>query len=1050
MGDFHGRKTRTLSALTVALLLAVTLAGCAGDDGKDGAPGAPGDPGATGVPGPPGTPGATGVPGTPGPPGTQGPPGSPGASTGTLSGTVTNSLTGEGVPAVTVETNPAVTGVSITTAADGSYSATLPIGAYALSFKKQLYVTATRPVSILAAQSTEADVALAPTAPVVVSLSVQGAPEPGAELTAGANVTVLDGSQLQSVAWSQEVEEGVEVTLGTPSAATTTVGLPDLSVYKDALFRIIESPPIGEDDLPPDLDIVIPEASSGLLNRFLVQSINPFDLEEAGLVKLLATVTTSSGTYESEVEVHTGLPWPVSPGLRNVPIGLPVLLHGKDLGEGAAYDWALQTPEGSAAVLSDATSQNPYFTPDEDGAYTVTVTDTTTDPSQVVTLEITAGTWRGAISGQDINGRPESTSCTGCHNDVIAPDRFTEWAQSGHAEIFTDQLNTNTHYSTNCLGCHTVGWSAEASNGGFDDAEEYPDFLEMFTSDGTNFIASPDNWTNALELFPDVAELGNVQCDNCHGPTGSSLHNNGMVDAARVDAGAGVCATCHGEPLRHARYQQWQLSRHSNYERAQEQGVTASCATCHSAQGFIQWANQGFTGRVTAPSANAVHPQTCATCHDPHAPGTISGAGNNATVRLVDNTPVLPAGFAARNVGRGAVCMMCHNTRRGLMNDIVVTTATDRAPHSGAQTDVLMGQNMFFVDVGRRGKHSLITDTCTNCHMQQTAPPDLLSYNQGGTNHTFEPSVDICSNCHASIDGDELQASVQAEFDTLQHALEEAVQEMIEAQIDSGNTVHLTGAVDANDMPLPDSDIVPGDSVEVHGFSSSHGRQAVDVVVNGTSAGHVNLDAITVGGASIFRISQQGQIVLKAGWNLLVIHDDKSVGIHNPSFVLEAISAAQTQIDATDFSEIDLRPFQPSLTGAQVVPPAETDASGNAVITLNGPRTVISYRIELEGLDPGDVTQVHIHTGAPDVNGPINFFLCTDLGNQPSGVPAVQSCAGLPALLLGTLTAADLIPSEGIVTFNDAVNALLIGDAYIQVHTQDNPGGELRGRISLL
>jgi hypothetical protein len=273
---------------------------------------------------------------------------------------------------------------------------------------------------------------------------------------------------------------------------------------------------------------------------------------------------------------------------------------------------------------------------------------------------------------------------------------------------------------------------------------------------------------------------------------------------------------------------------------------------------------------------------------------------------------------------------------------------------------------------------------------------------------------------------------------------------MIEAQLEAGNTVNLTGAVDENDMPLPDSDIVPGDDVEVHGFSSSHGRQAVDVIVNDTSAGHVNLDAITVQGKSIFRISQQGQIVVKAGWNLLVVHDDKSVGIHNPSFVLEAISAAQSQIDATDFTEVDLRPLQPSLTGAQVVPSVETDASGDAVITLNGPRTVVSYRLELEGLEPGDVTQVHIHTGAPDENGPINFFLCTDLDNHPGGVPEAQSCAGLPALLTGTLTAADLIPSVDILTFNDAVNALLIGDAYIQVHTQDHPDGEIRGRISLL
>ena len=29
-----------------------------------------------------------------------------------------------------------------------------------------------------------------------------------------------------------------------------------------------------------------------------------------------------------------------------------------------------------------------------------------------------------------------------------------------------------------------------------------------------------------------------------------------------------------------------------------------------------------------------------------------------------------------------------------------------------------------------------------------TPPPDVLSYNQGGTNHTFRASKEICATCH--------------------------------------------------------------------------------------------------------------------------------------------------------------------------------------------------------------------------------------------------------------------------------------------------------------
>ena len=65
------------------------------------------------------------------------------------------------------------------------------------------------------------------------------------------------------------------------------------------------------------------------------------------------------------------------------------------------------------------------------------------------------------------------------------------------------------------------------------------------------------------------------------------------------------------------------------------------------------------------------HPQTCVTCHDPHASGTTSGSDPNATVRISGDTPPLIAGFTATDVGRGAICMTCHNTRRGLRNDAV-------------------------------------------------------------------------------------------------------------------------------------------------------------------------------------------------------------------------------------------------------------------------------------------------------------------------------------------------------------------------------------------
>ena len=56
-------------------------------------------------------------------------------------------------------------------------------------------------------------------------------------------------------------------------------------------------------------------------------------------------VTTTSGTYHGEAEIHTALPWSPAAGIHNVPIDVPVLLHGK---EQEHYSWRLGRPDATA------------------------------------------------------------------------------------------------------------------------------------------------------------------------------------------------------------------------------------------------------------------------------------------------------------------------------------------------------------------------------------------------------------------------------------------------------------------------------------------------------------------------------------------------------------------------------------------------------------------------------------------------------------------------------------------------------------------------------
>lgn len=734
--------------------------------------------------------------------------------------------------------------------------------------------------------------------PITVTTAITGDPVPGATVTAKANITITDGSSLVGVKWTQT--GGIAATLTNTSTDTVTVALPDRKTFRAQLMTVLEEQPIADAQYPA----YVPKGAyeGGLQNRFGVASVSPHAMTDAAAVKLDLAVTTTSGTYHVAATVAGNVPWDTATGTRNVPILLPVLLHGKTQ---ASYQWSLSVPPGSSATLLDPTSQDPEFTPDIAGTYQLTVLDLAT--AKPVTITVHAGTWKGIITGQDAAGRPVAdATCMGCHvKNTPHFDLFTPWAQSGHAEIFTQNVTTPAgHYSTACLGCHTVGFNAKAvKNNGIDEASDWQAFLatKLLT------VGTATNWTTTLANYPATARMANIQCENCHGPQDSPAHMK--KDASRMSLSSDVCGSCHGEPARHGRYQQWQLSKHADYPIAVAEGTDPTCAKCHSAQGFVQWQEKSFsTAALTVDwTTEEVHPQTCATCHDPHSVGTTSGDKNtNAKVRISGTTPVLMAGFTATNVGSGAICMTCHNGRRDLRDESHFTVAdSTRAPHEGPQADILMGQNLYFTKVGTRGLHSMIQDSCVSCHMESTDPPAALANQNadgsyGGTNHTFFASNTICTKCHSNITKETVQAPVQAKMDALKAQMETAIKNLMVAQIRAGNSIDLNGVKRVSNA----SDI---SGIE---FISSHGRQGVNVTLNGgVKVSDLSLASVKIvrpAGSPVELYSVADPAIAKAGWNYLMVAADKSKGVHNPAFVNSALDIANFAV--TSFNTAAVTP----------------------------------------------------------------------------------------------------------------------------------------------
>jgi hypothetical protein len=130
--------------------------------------------------------------------------------------------------------------------------------------------------------------------------------------------------------------------------------------------------------------------------------------------------------------------------------------------------------------------------------------------------------------------------------------------------------------------------------------------------------------------------------------------------------------------------------------------------------------------------------------------------------------------------------------------------------------------------------------------------------------------------------------------------------------------------------------------------------------------------------------------------------------------------------------------FTADLNGGNEVPPITTGAGGTATITLNVTAGTVAWAIDVYNL-PSGVTAGHIHAGSDNVAGPvvINFNPTQNLSNDFR----ISGSANL-----SELTAR---PAQGINSVQDLVQMMLNEDCYVNVHSQANPGGEIRGQLRL-
>jgi len=148
------------------------------------------------------------------------------------------------------------------------------------------------------------------------------------------------------------------------------------------------------------------------------------------------------------------------------------------------------------------------------------------------------------------------------------------------------------------------------------------------------------------------------------------------------------------------------------------------------------------------------------------------------------------------------------------------------------------------------------------------------------------------------------------------------------------------------------------------------------------------------------------------------------------------------------------RLFLTYVNGNDEVPARETHADGHGVVRLSADGQSMEFELIVNNIR--NVTQAHIHVAPAGTNGPIVVWF----------YPSVKATTALPGgagpfsgtLATGSFTAADLRGPLAGQPLQALIDAVMAGNAYVNVHTDDGvappntglgdfPGGEIRGQL---
>jgi hypothetical protein len=169
-------------------------------------------------------------------------------------------------------------------------------------------------------------------------------------------------------------------------------------------------------------------------------------------------------------------------------------------------------------------------------------------------------------------------------------------------------------------------------------------------------------------------------------------------------------------------------------------------------------------------------------------------------------------------------------------------------------------------------------------------------------------------------------------------------------------------------------------------------------------------------------------------------------------FLTTVLSIATLLILVPSAARADSLTFTANLTGSLEVPSVNSNGTGFATVVIDTSANTLFVNVSFSGLSSG-TTASHIHccVASPFLNANAGVATQTPTFlNLPLGVTAGSFTETLDLTLASSYNPAFVTLEGGTVSGAEAalIAGIENGESYLNIHTTQNPGGEIRGLLA--